>query len=114
VITAKPRPRGFLGEVLFALAGLLIWAAHFLLVYGATALLCARGAGAAVALLTIAVATVVALAALLAVLAVAHRRKQGLDSTGRHLLAALATFGAVIALVAVIWEALAGAFLPSC
>ena len=42
MITAKPRPRGFLGEVLFALAGLLIWAAHFLLVYGATALLCAQ------------------------------------------------------------------------
>ena len=113
-MTASRSAGGFLGEVLFAVAGLLVWAAHFLLVYGTTALLCARGAGGAFALFIIAIATGVAVAALLAVLAVAHRRKQGLDSTGRHLFAALATFGAVIALVAVIWEALAGAFLPSC
>jgi hypothetical protein len=44
-MTAGRSARGFLGEVLFALAGLLAWAAQFLLLYGTTALRCGRGAG---------------------------------------------------------------------
>jgi uncharacterized membrane protein YhaH (DUF805 family) len=105
--------RGFLGEVLFALSGLLVWAAHFVIVYGATALLCARGAEGSAPLI-MASATFLAVAALVALLALGERRRRGIDGSGRRLLAALAMFGSAIAIVAVVWEAVAGAALSPC
>ena len=106
-------PRGFIGDVLFALSGLLVWVAHFLVVYVATALLCARGAPGDIVPLVILIATGLAILAL-ALILLRGRRRLRAESSGRRLLAALALFGAAIGLVAVIWEALPGAFLPSC
>lgn len=105
--------RGFVGEALFALSGLLIWVAHFLVVYVATALLCARTSAGALIPLLILVATILAVAALVAVLVVARRNLRQ-ESSGRRFLARLAMFGAAAALVAVIWEAMPAGFLPSC
>jgi uncharacterized membrane protein YhaH (DUF805 family) len=107
------RGRGFIGEVLFALSGLLVWAAHFLVVYGATAVLCARGAATSAPLI-ITAATIAAVAALVVLLALGERRRRGIDSSGRRLLASMAMFGSAIALLAILWEAAAGAALPSC
>lgn len=105
--------RGFIGEVLFALSGLLIWVAHFLVVYVATALLCARTSAGALIPVLILFATVLAIAALVAVFVVARRNLRQ-ESSGRRFLIRLAMFGAAIALVAVIWEAMPAGFLPSC
>jgi hypothetical protein len=105
--------RGFLGDVLLGLSGLLVWAGHFLLVYVATALLCARTSAGAFIPFFILLATVLAVAALAAVAVLARRRLRH-ESSGRRLLARLAIFGAAIALVAVIWQAMPAGFLPSC
>ena len=105
--------RGFTGEVLFALSGLLVWVAHFLLVYVATALLCARTSAGALIPVFILFATVLAVPALVTVIVVA-RTKLRQESSGRRFLAQLAMFGAAIGLVAVIWEAMPAGFLPSC
>ena len=106
--------RGFLGDALLALSGFLVWAAHFLFIYITAAIVCARaGAGADLSRWSIAVATIAAIAALLAI-ALAARRGLAAQSSGRRFLGGMAMFGAGIALVAIAWEAAAGILLRSC
>ena len=87
-------------------SGILIWAAHFTVIYGLTAVACAGGSGDAqwlgmnVVKVAIGTATFVALAAVLAFIVRATRA--GLDSFERWMTAALGS----LALIAIAWEAI--------
>ena len=87
-------------------AGPLCWALHFAAIYGLTGIACARGMGSAVPW-AIAAVTSVAAAAVIAILAVALRRRDSFE----HWLAAAA---AGLALLAIAWEALPVLMVPAC
>ena len=95
-------------------SGVIIWALHFLAIYGFVALVCARELagvrwlGIGVAPLAIGVATLIAAAALIAMIVSAMRR--GASSFTEWMTAALATLG----LIAVVWESLAVLMVPTC
>ena len=84
--------------------GIVVWALHFTLVYGFTALACARGFGAA-APWVVGAATLIAAAAALAII-VTHLASEFI----RWMTAALAGF----ALVAIVWEGLSALMVPAC
>jgi hypothetical protein len=84
-------------------AGAIVWAAHFMLIYGLTGLACARGLPGIVPW-AIAVATALAVAAAVALLLV-----RSADFAGR-----VASGVAGLALVAIVWEALPALALPAC
>jgi hypothetical protein len=97
---------GFARQALWLSAGAIVWALHFTLIYGATALACARGVPAA-APIGVALATALAVALLLAITVRGWRRR---DTFEGWLSAALALF----ALVAVVWEALPALVVEAC
>ena len=105
--------RGFLGDALFGLSGFLVWALHFLAVYGGAALVCARMPGSGTAQLTVVVATLAALLAFAGIAAAAQRRLRRQES-GRRLLDLLALFGSAIGALAALLEAAPAALLPPC
>ena len=101
-------------------APLAVWAVHFLAIYGLTALACARGfaaqrvLGIEVVALGIAVATLIAAAALVLVIARAlGGRRRGADDSEDFLRWMSAAAGA-LALVAIVWEALPALVVPVC
>jgi hypothetical protein len=98
--------RGFARQALWMSAGVIVWALHFTAIYGATALACARGVPG-VAPLGVALATWVAVALLLAIIARGVRRRGEFEG---WLSAALGAF----ALVAVVWEALPALIIEAC
>lgn len=109
---------------LFALSGMLIWAAHFGLIYGLTSLACARGFaetrvfGVTVVSLSIGVVTVIAALGTLTVIWQALRRR-AVTASGNGLslpafTAVMAALIAGLALVAILWEALPVLMLPPC
>ena len=85
-------------------SGVIIWALHFTVIYGFTALACARGFGAA-APWTVGAATLVA-AALAVALIVTNRSTE----FTRWMTAALAA----AALVAILWEGFSVFMVPAC
>jgi hypothetical protein len=96
------------------LSGALVWAVHFLAIYGFTALACARGFAAAqwlgvgVLAWAIGAATVVALAAATAIIA-STRRTPVIGFTEWF------TAGvAALAMLAIAWETLSAAMVPAC
>jgi hypothetical protein len=101
-------------------APLVIWALHFLVIYGLTAIACARGfattrvAGIDAVTWGIVVATLVAAGVMLFTIGVAVRRL-GTRSSGTaafvHWMSAAA---GGLALVGVLWEALAVLIVPAC
>lgn len=105
---------GFTATALRMSSGVLIWAAHFLAIYGFTAIACARGfasaqwLGMGVLPLTIGAATAVAASALAAIVVQAMRT--GRSSFTEWMAAALAG----LALIAVLWEGLAVLLVPGC
>jgi len=108
---------------IFALSGMLVWAAHFTIIYGLTSLACARGfaetefLGVAVIRLGIGTATLIAGLAALAVIgqALRHRRaRQVGDDSLPAFAAVMAILIAGLALVAILWEALPVLMLPPC
>lgn len=112
-------------ETVRMLAGFLIWAAHLSVVYGVTALACARGfadmtvIGIGVVPLTISIATLVALLVTALVLVLAIRDLGGLHTlpdsreTRRFLGFTTATV-AGLALVAIAWNGLPALIVPAC
>jgi hypothetical protein len=91
-------------RALWISAGVVVWALHFTIVYGFTALACARGFGGA-APWTVGAATLVA-AALAVALIVTNL---GSEFT-RWMTAALAA----AALLAILWEGLSAFMVPTC
>lgn len=109
---------------IFALSGMLIWAAHFGIIYGFTSLACARGFaetrlfGIGVVSLSIAVATLIAVLGALAVIWQALRRRRaeqvGGDNSLPEFTSVMAVLIAGLSLVAILWEALPVLMMPPC
>ncbi|CAI08698.1 hypothetical protein [Aromatoleum aromaticum] len=87
-------------------AGVIVWALHFSVIYGLTALACARGAPQAVPWV-IGIATVVASGACVAIIARELGRGAGFEP---WLTAGLT----VLALLAILWETLPVLMVPPC
>jgi uncharacterized protein involved in cysteine biosynthesis len=112
-------------EMLRMFAGLLLWTAHFGVIYGVTALVCARRLadvtilGLGLVPFTIAVTTLVALLAAGLVLALAvgdlraARQTPERDQT-RVFLSAMTATVAGLAMVAIVWDALPVLIVPAC
>lgn len=117
----NPAP-GTVRPLLFMLSGLIVWFAHFSLIYAFTALACARGfaqvrvLGMGVVPLAIALATVLAVIVLAAIPWRAYRAGVRNGSAGE--LSLFLRYGAtglaLLALVAVLWEGMAALFVPPC
>lgn len=84
--------------------GILVWALHFTIIYGYTALACARGLGAS-APWVVGAATVVAAAAAIAIIAT-HLSAE----FTRWMTASVAA----LALLAIVWEGLSPLWAPPC
>lgn len=107
-----------IGALLDAAFGYFVWAAHFLVVYVATAVSCQLGLGGAesgarttflvvLALATVAAAAVVVLHAL-------RRHRQLRDRPERQFRMAVTIGNDAIAAVAIVWQLLALALVPLC
>jgi len=115
----------FAGELANLVAGLLIWAGHFAVVYGVHAVACARGLhertlfGFGMVPFVITVATVLALLGSLTVLAIALRDLRTLRShddatdSQRFLTYTSATI-ASFSILAIVWVAVPAAIVPPC
>jgi hypothetical protein len=110
----QARPIAFLTLARW-LAGPLVWATHFLMVYGSESLLCGVRDGTVRHLTLVLVATAVALAALLAVTAVNWRCTAAPpDDPARGFMDWLAVALGLAGLLAVTWTALPAGLLPAC
>ncbi len=116
--------RRFVAKSLFMLAGLLIWSAHFALIYAFNALACARGFdgstlfGWSVVPLGIAFATAAALAATFWVLVQAVRWQAPLSGERADASSAFIRYATIavglLSLVAVAWNGLPALMIPPC
>ena len=84
----------------------LVWALHFTALYGVTAVACARGVSALIPG-AIVIATVVAMAAMLAIVKLAHRAR---DHFIRWISRSLAGLG----VLAIVFEAVTVLLVPAC
>jgi hypothetical protein len=117
--------RGFVGKMLFMTGGLLVWAAHFTLIYGFNAVACARGfagervLGFGVVPFVIGAATVVALATTLAILMsaglpIGRQWQETEQDDGEKFLRYGAAVVAMLSLVAIAWNAVPAFIVRSC
>jgi hypothetical protein len=108
--------QGFIGRMLFMIGGLLVWAAHFAVLYGFTSVACAKRFAAAHVLgigivpFVVGAATLLAWAAIGALLWSAVSRTVPLRSpryaeVTEHFLGYTAAVIAVLSLVAITWTA---------
>jgi hypothetical protein len=97
---------GFGTQALAMFSGVIVWALHFAVIYGATGIACARGAPQA-ASLAVAAATAVAVPLLLLIIVRGWRARQRFES---WLAAALGGF----ALLGVVWETLPALLVEAC
>jgi hypothetical protein len=93
-------------SVLWIAAGASVWALHFAAIYGVTALACARAFPRAIPW-TVATATLLAATLLVALMVKGYRERAGFVGWMTGTLAALA-------LVAVVYESIGAAIVPSC
>ena len=114
---APPRARPF-AEMLYCLAGPSVWAAHFFVLYGAHALICARmGTGAPSLLWPSLAASATALALLGLAGIIALRVRFGARRNGRSeamFSRKLAIGLALISMLGVLWGALPAALMAPC
>jgi hypothetical protein len=96
-------------------SGALIWAVHFIAIYGFTSLACARGLattqwlGIGIVAWTIGAATMIALAAAVAVI-VSATRTAPVNGFTEWITAGVAALAAL----AIVWEALPAIMVPAC
>lgn len=116
--------RRFIAKSLFMLAGLLIWAAHFTVMYAFNALACARGfagssvLGIGVVTLAAVLATAAAAAATAWMLFLAFRWEGPLSGESGDPAARTIRYAAVglggLGLVAILWSGLPALIVPPC
>lgn len=114
--------RRFPGVALYTFAGLLVWAADFLFIYVFAAIACARGfadatvLGIGVVPFASALATLVAGAASLAIIACGRReiRPAAEETANGGFLVGLAAIAALVALIAIVFTSLPGLMLRTC
>lgn len=97
-------------DFIWMLAGPIVWAAHFFLVYGVEAAICTRAASPAVAMRWIIVAATAVALGLLMVLVLRLWRTRDADAFLRQVHIALA----LISMAAIAGAAISGLSLPAC
>jgi hypothetical protein len=111
---------GFVRKSLFLLAGLLIWAAHFGVIYGFNGLACARRFAGVVVLgigivpLVVTAATLLGLAVTGGVLVAALRHDPSRASVSDAFLRQTTVAVAALSLVAIAWNGLPALIVPPC
>jgi hypothetical protein len=111
------RPSAFTHDILLLFAGPIVWAVHFVAIYGLTGIVCARAGSAGVWLglawhgWAIVGAGLLAAAALGACLRVRPRSE---DAHNRRFLRWSALALGALALLAIVWETLAVFLVPAC
>jgi hypothetical protein len=111
----KAKTQSVIPALLLVLAGPLIWAAHLLVIYGSTTVICAKAADAGV-LPVIVIATVLALAAS-GVLAIRSWRRSDLLGRGSRphcFLRRIMLLLLALSAVAILWAGATVFTLPSC
>ncbi|MGH8717617.1 MAG: hypothetical protein ACREV0_01530 [Burkholderiales bacterium] len=103
----------FPATTLRLLSGILIWAAHFLVIYAMTGIICARANWIELLPWGIGAASAIAVAGVLAIIFVSLREIRGATEPSRFL-RWLTTAFAMLALIAIIWEALPVVMVPIC
>lgn len=115
--------RGFLPTFMLLLAGMLAWAAHFAVVYGAAALICAGRienrdvAGYPLTVAVTAIATVAAAVFILAAVLVGRRRwkaPHGVDRPQDGFLSGMTLLIGGLGFAAIVLTGLAGVLTPVC
>jgi hypothetical protein len=112
--------RNLVAVSVVTLAGLLIWALHFLIVYATTALACARGFadaslfGIGVVQLTVLVATVAGLVAVGAITLAGFRWARRTDDAGASFVRWLTGSIALLSFLAIAWDGLPALLVPAC
>jgi hypothetical protein len=96
------------------LAGPLVWAAHFLVVYASESVLCTRGWGAGTHLTLIMVASVAALVLLSAAFASSRRALAASGSDGARFMEQVAAALSLLGALAITWTTLPGLLLSAC
>lgn len=97
----------FVASMLQIHAGVMVWALHFTVIYGFTALTCARGLPLATVPWVMAIATVAAVTACTGIALAGLRHAGRFESWMSAALAGLA-------LIAIVWEALPVLLVPIC
>ena len=116
---------GNFAKTLFLLGGLIVWLAHFLVLYGFTGLICARQLagttmhGIGVVMWVVLAATVVAVALNSVLLAMALAgRGPGVsrepDPELRRFWRTVSGLTAALSIVAIVWQAAPAAIVPAC
>lgn len=116
---------GFVRRLSFFLSGFILWAIHFGALYSINGLACARGfamqpvAGTSLAVISVAVATLIAAAALLSVLVLAAiGRGPGISRELDRSLREFWRYGtiaiALLGLVAILWSGVPALIIPPC
>ena len=107
-MTRNVRP--FSSDLIWALAGPIVWAAHFFLVYGVEAVICTRTASPSVAMRWIIVAATAVALGLLIVVVLRQWRTRDADAFLRQVQITLA----LISMAAIAGAAISGLSLPAC
>ena len=111
--------RSFLAVLFSVLAGTIIWAVHFTIIYGFTSTACARGLGTDTVPWVVAVATGIAVLAAAAVIVRSLRPVRAGTPEGDHAPAPdfirwISAAVGGMALVAMVLEGLTAALVPAC
>jgi hypothetical protein len=95
-------------------SGLIIWAAHFLIVYASESLVCTRGGGASMHAAIVATASIVALILLLGITVYSWRDASTARAPGSAFMDRLAAALGLLGMLAVLWASLPAVFISAC
>ncbi|MFC7517581.1 hypothetical protein ACFQUU_21445 [Herbaspirillum sp. GCM10030257] len=111
-------PASFVRSLLLLSSGPLVWAIHFLLIYGLTGIVCARPGlqpewlGIGILGWGIAMATIIAIGGILAIHLRIRRMRN--DSADNDFIYRTSAWLGVLAGIAIVWEALPVLLVPAC
>jgi hypothetical protein len=113
LVKGKRWTHSFVGTLLLTLTGPIVWSLHFLIVYGAHAVMCSRDASAHVEIVIVA-ATLIALAVLGLIVVRSPAERFAGSSQTRHALKAMMRSLALLSGFGIAWAGGAILFLPAC
>jgi hypothetical protein len=95
-------------------SGLIIWAAHFLIVYASESLVCTRGGGAPMHVTIVVTASIAAFILLVGVTVYSWRDASTARAPGSAFMDRLAVALGLLGMLAVLWAALPAVFVSAC
>jgi hypothetical protein len=95
-------------------SGLIVWAAHFLIVYASESLVCTRGGGAPMHATIVLTASIVAFVLLLGITAYSWRDASTARASSTAFMDRFAAALGLLGMLAVLWAALPAVFISAC